>query len=122
MLPFLYSDPDASEETTAGGTAVAEEQTPDTPGDAQGELFDGASEQTGESATSPETPSKPTDADEFVGLRQTARQDYDSDLVPFRTIGKLSGAAIGALAAMLLEMADERQEEEVDDTDLNGKT
>ena len=74
MLPFLYSDPDASEETTGGGAAVAEEQTDTPSGESRAELeFDDASEQTQEPTTSPETPSKPTDAGEFVGLRQTAQ-------------------------------------------------
>ena len=77
MLPFLYSDPDASEESTGSGAAVAEEQPelfptdssqPDTPDESQGPAAP-------PSEDSIESESHPQDAGEFVGLRQTAQQD-----------------------------------------------
>ena len=56
MVPFLSLDPDASEETTAGGAAVAQEQTDTPSGESQAELeFDGASEQPQKTDTSPES-------------------------------------------------------------------
>ena len=124
MLPFLSLDPDA-EESTGGGAAVAEDQTPDTPGESQGELFDDASPATPShpatpSATPDEDSTKTGDAGDFVGLRQTAQQGNDSDHVPFKTVGDLPDAALDLLAALLLAAStDERQEEEVDDTEHN---